>query len=312
MCIKRCFKIWFSALNLTPIIFLSCKVNSESTLESVAPEKEKVAIYVFDGTNVKKSDNTILKQFHDRAVAASKHYYEGTNLFGTTMLEPDFENKNNPRFENIVQSGLIQLCSDVHKINPKYVFLAGYSRGSIEALTIAARAEAFCGKPVPFRWIGLVDTVNADVESLPSEVPPAREIACIHVFKDPPWALGVNTKEVPFCSTRAPLKGLNHHDFVASKETLSLLINSAVKASRGTLKFTATPNSTGSISEHTPTLPMEKPTAWPASRKPTTKICAQKYSGIECLKLGCEWDLSNGECSPVHLRGQSHFLNTPL
>ena len=233
-----------SAALLLVLALIGCRASTGSETESTRSENYPVGLYVFDGTNLKIGDNSILKRFHDRAVVKSKHYFEGTDFFATNMLEPDAKRDSRRNSNNLIYDGIRKICADVETHKLKYVFLAGYSRGAVAALTVVRKAKEICGKPIPFRWVGLVDTADTaipNIETLPSEMPPASEIACLHIFKDHVHEGILTTKEVRYCSNKIRVQGVNHEGFVEHQETLTNLISNAMSHSRGTLKFSDSP-----------------------------------------------------------------------
>jgi hypothetical protein len=226
--------------------------------ESAKSSAARVGVYAIDGTGAVVADNTIVLQFVNQSQASVKRYYEGAKII------------SNP-ISVVVEKAIHDVCADDKKAPFDRVVLLGYSWGAVGIQQVAGRLKAACGKPIPVRWIGLIDLVALGIEPSLDEANAAREsinTRCFHVVKSNdanpllgnPRTLSCEKKQV----------NADHRGIGKSAEALALLKADANKVSPD-------------LFAGAKTSPLE---AASANGKCSAKTVAGPAS---CLSSGCSW-----------------------
>lgn len=210
--------------------------------------KKRIGVYVFDGTDTNWNDSSIIRLFLESADADVGFYQEGPDLFGAAM-----------RFN--IDKGKQKICDDWLEGRVDQIFLAGYSRGAVTAVTIAYElltdpsetkewdsAKYFCKNSSASAleskvwekeqlrpnivWIGLLDNCNSLNYDMPAKIPQPGP-SCFHRVKQNEWEHMLTTKHVQGCevSRETSLNDngmpMNHNQLAHSAPSLEALLHSA-------------------------------------------------------------------------------------
>ena len=275
-------RLSFIAFAILIFAQLSCKVKSNSNvLESVEASKprKRPAIFAFDGTTFKRNTGSVIAQFIDGAWVPgdSIFYYEGVSWEGSEAYPS-------------VNTALKDLCAGLAKRSFDAIFVAGLSRGAIEAVSFVNRAEETCGQRVPFYWLGLVDPVNTLIEDLPTVLPGAAELPCLLVRKEKNFEHIFTTKMIGLCNTSVvSVPNIGHAAISFDEDVGNLLKLSARDLGRNAFKLMYEPTSKYFRSAFAPGAESSR--------------CSEfQGEAQECLSAKCQYDLQGGLCQPLKVK----------
>ena len=267
-----------------------------------APPAVRVGVYAFDGTNTDASKNAVIRQLYTRAEVRTKTYFDGPDLFGSTVRET-------------IETGKARVCNDWRAGRIDAVALTGYSRGAMIALAVAhellqvrqpgepegcdnvnsrragvavfpknvlsiAKYIERSDKPV-FAKLALLDAVNTLNYDLGKELPaqiralsPATR--CFHLKKKNSAEHVLTTLKLRECETQPEASGANHTELAQLPEARDALEKAL--ATIGVM-FRDSPNFAA--------LPPANYGALCSLVKASSPEAGDGYG--RCVKAGCSW-----------------------
>jgi pimeloyl-ACP methyl ester carboxylesterase len=235
-----------------------CTQSEMRATEQSAPSALRApnrGLYGFDGTTNVEADNTAVFAFLKDSKLTKKRYFRGANLSASD-------------YAAIVSEGVAEICREDAKEPFDELYLVGYSRGAVAALEVAARVASECARPVPVRWLGLVDAVATSVSESLEIGNAGRSVLstrCIHVVKSHEKRPLLATASVLSCPDK--VVEADHSVVARSPQTLELL--------RADVRTVAPDFFGGAVASG----------------------CSGAAEPLACLARGCSW--SNATCVPL-------------
>jgi hypothetical protein len=266
---------------LSGVPLFGCKAVSKSNISTEAQSldlTESAAFFAFDGTAITFKDHSTVVTMMEEAKAQG-YYYQGANVEGSSLFVD-------------LDKALDQVCAIAKKGNLKKVYVVGYSRGAIAAISFVHQAPKQCGTKIPFAWIGLLDPVNTNLtgKELPTYLPAAMETPCSLVYKENTWEHFVTTVKIDGCNSAViAVPDVHHIKISKDPRAREALMRSAEYLTNGAIGYSDYLKIAGPAANS-----LFKPKPLKSEKDALCKTKLQDSSG--CLELGCQYDIAGGIC----------------